>query len=401
MKLKIGENLRRLRKERGLTQEQFAEAVGVSFQAVSRWEKGTAYPDMELLPALSSFFSVSVDSLIGCPEMTKNEQAKILLEELRRKACEKPFETERVVALIREVRRHCVDSPHIDMFWPVNRTMEECYRSPAIIPEVRKTAEQILQRKGDPATRDTVIFHMAMLEEEERLDTFLKRYSVPEESTRNSLRLNRYSRLRDWDRYIPLVQARRFTNLCKLFTSWTDPRKPMLPAEALYINDMQLHLLHAVNWQTPDGAHPISGDGGLDCFADQRLWLGAERVNALAGLDRTEEALTALADVVELLEHLMAIEQPTALRSHSPWLSEVVFTAQPEYGRPHNDPDEPEKRLLRVFNKEVCYDVFPTSWYETLTEPGYVMGSEWGETVRRDPHYIALTNRIQALVVTR
>lgn len=58
MKLKLGENLRRLRKEQELTQEQFSTTIGVSFQAVSCWENGTAYPDMELLPSLSAFWGV-------------------------------------------------------------------------------------------------------------------------------------------------------------------------------------------------------------------------------------------------------------------------------------------------------------------------------------------------------
>ena len=45
MKLFIGENLKRLRKEKGLTQEQLAERLNVSFQAVSKWECGDGYPD--------------------------------------------------------------------------------------------------------------------------------------------------------------------------------------------------------------------------------------------------------------------------------------------------------------------------------------------------------------------
>ena len=46
MKLRVGEIIKRLRKEREITQEEFAEVLGVSCQSVSRWEKGTCYPDM-------------------------------------------------------------------------------------------------------------------------------------------------------------------------------------------------------------------------------------------------------------------------------------------------------------------------------------------------------------------
>ncbi len=76
MKLKLGENLRRLRKERGLTQEQFSTAIGVSFQAVSRWENGTAYPDMELLPCLSSFSGCRLTRFSAVPRQRKKNKPK-------------------------------------------------------------------------------------------------------------------------------------------------------------------------------------------------------------------------------------------------------------------------------------------------------------------------------------
>lgn len=61
---KIGDNIRLLRKAKGVTQEELAEAVHVSFQAVSKWENGGS-PDIEILPVLASFFGVSIDELMG------------------------------------------------------------------------------------------------------------------------------------------------------------------------------------------------------------------------------------------------------------------------------------------------------------------------------------------------
>lgn len=60
----IGKNISALRKERGFKQEELARAVGVSTQAVSKWENG-GVPDVELLPAIADFFGVSVDALFG------------------------------------------------------------------------------------------------------------------------------------------------------------------------------------------------------------------------------------------------------------------------------------------------------------------------------------------------
>ena len=60
----IGENIGAIRKERGLTQEQLARVVGVSAQAVSKWENGGT-PDAELLPAIADRLEVTIDSLYG------------------------------------------------------------------------------------------------------------------------------------------------------------------------------------------------------------------------------------------------------------------------------------------------------------------------------------------------
>ena len=63
--MNIGKKIKELRKERGITQEQLAESIGVSFQAVSKWENDIALPDITLVPILASYFGVSMDELFG------------------------------------------------------------------------------------------------------------------------------------------------------------------------------------------------------------------------------------------------------------------------------------------------------------------------------------------------
>lgn len=60
----FSKNLQKLRKERGVTQEQLASVLGVSPQAVSKWENGS-YPEGDLLPKLADYFDVSIDYLYG------------------------------------------------------------------------------------------------------------------------------------------------------------------------------------------------------------------------------------------------------------------------------------------------------------------------------------------------
>ena len=66
MKLNFGENIKRLRKNRDLTQEALADALGISAQSVSKWESGQCCPDIQLLPSIAELFEVSVDELLGC-----------------------------------------------------------------------------------------------------------------------------------------------------------------------------------------------------------------------------------------------------------------------------------------------------------------------------------------------
>ncbi len=71
--LELGENMRRLRLQKGVTQEKMAEVMGVSAQAVSRWETCAAYPDIELLPRLAGYFGVTVDALMGAGGVRREE----------------------------------------------------------------------------------------------------------------------------------------------------------------------------------------------------------------------------------------------------------------------------------------------------------------------------------------
>ena len=60
----FGKNLTRYRRAAGLTQEALAEALGVSRQAVGKWEAGAAYPEAEKLPPLADMLHCSLDALL-------------------------------------------------------------------------------------------------------------------------------------------------------------------------------------------------------------------------------------------------------------------------------------------------------------------------------------------------
>lgn len=79
--MNIGIKIRELRKKRGVTQEQLAQSIGVSFQAVSKWENGIALPDITLVTVLASYFGVSTDELLDFSLKELEQKVKIICEE--------------------------------------------------------------------------------------------------------------------------------------------------------------------------------------------------------------------------------------------------------------------------------------------------------------------------------
>ena len=79
MQLNLGTKIRELRRRDGRTQDNLAEALGVTAQAVSRWESSGSYPDMEMIPAIANYFHVSIDELFGYHD-EREEKIKTILE---------------------------------------------------------------------------------------------------------------------------------------------------------------------------------------------------------------------------------------------------------------------------------------------------------------------------------
>lgn len=100
MNLLIGEKIKKYRREHDLTQDEVATHLGISFQAISKWERNDGYPDIVMLPALANYFGVTVDELIGMNEIAKTEE----YEEINRKWVEnnKNKQNNENVTLMRE-----------------------------------------------------------------------------------------------------------------------------------------------------------------------------------------------------------------------------------------------------------------------------------------------------------
>ena len=86
------------RRKHGITQDELAEYIGVSKASVSKWETGTTYPDITLLPRLAAFFDISIDELMDYKPQMEREEIRKLYRQLSHDFSEKPLE---------EVLVHC------------------------------------------------------------------------------------------------------------------------------------------------------------------------------------------------------------------------------------------------------------------------------------------------------
>lgn len=411
MKLSLGENIRRLRRARDLTQEQLADRLGVTYQSVSRWENSTAYPDIELLPAIADIFSVSVDELLGVPETEREKQAQALCDEyLRIMNTSVPEEKrqEWLKSLADIVRKLRVDYAGCDAVWKFwLNGYDWLMREEPVFTEVRLFAEARLEKC--PGSAD-VIEAIVVIEDDEHLDEFLKRHATDYDVSRDALLLQRYTYRMEEEKASPLKQQRLFEDIDDAVSSAISTPYPAHHGDVEYayaVNNTQLGILHAFAEETPTPEHPITcGAKAIDFWAEARIELGVLKAYCLSGMGKTEEAFTVLEDTVSLLERVMEITDRIELPT-SRFTPDIKWCAEESWFNPNNRPGKLERNIFINSSNNCCYCVYPSIVLRRLTEPNgriwndTASNNSWFDTVRNDPRYQGYIERVQRLVLTK
>lgn len=97
MNIKLGTKIKELRKAKNISQEILAEYLGVSFQAVSKWENEAGLPDVTLIPAIASFFGVSTDELFDYNRMENERKRDCICDEAAKCRRENPAKAEKIL----------------------------------------------------------------------------------------------------------------------------------------------------------------------------------------------------------------------------------------------------------------------------------------------------------------
>ena len=189
MKLYIGDTIKRLRQQNGLTQEKLAEKLGVSFQSVSRWEGGTSYPDIELIPEIARYFDVTTDELMG---LEKTLMDRKLEEALKQIEGDIPLKERLTIQ-----RRIHKDFPYDSgvLYGLINTLGELCEEGNEreYYEELKKYSEEYLALPAENAYyRDQVKTELITAAPDEETDTVLSKYASKFDMRPGALLKKRY-----------------------------------------------------------------------------------------------------------------------------------------------------------------------------------------------------------------
>ena len=385
MKLAIGENIRNFRKKNDLTQEALADRLGVTYQSISRWENGTTYPDLELIPAIAEVLAVTVDELLGMPQIEKEKRAVQTFDELRRECMKRDYDADKIVNILRDIRRNYLDS---DSAWrPWSEGNDRAFRDPKILPEVRLLAEAYLERHPmHPHTIQT----MAEIEEEENIESFLKQYTTSFDCSARALLFRRYLYRGDAERFEP---ERRY-QLYHSFNNLLHPRHLLKWGEDKSNNDYADDFMEAMLSLIRRDAV----DDRPDMWISDRMELGLKSALRLISLGNQEQALLQIEKVVKLLEDVMLITDEVLLPTSCRFLNGMEWRAKEDWQSPYNDPDALEERMIFIHTHMngviTCYCVYPSNILRDL------QGKDF-DPLKVNSEFEQLCERVKALIVTK
>jgi len=161
MNVKIGAIIKRLRTENHITQDALATAIGVTPQAISRWEAEGGYPDIELLPALADFFAVSTDELLGYKLSERAEELARIKKEMDRLA-EVGSVEERVAYARNAFARYPNDYEVRDNLAVCLYHIWEDNRDPGLLNEIENLCSSVIAECHNEDTRYDAI-HLLVL----------------------------------------------------------------------------------------------------------------------------------------------------------------------------------------------------------------------------------------------
>ena len=391
MKLNLGNQIRLNRRRMNLTQEQLAEKFGTSSQAISRWEIGATYPDIEMLPMIASFFETSVDTLLGVPE----EEKKKFCAELQKsfEVAVRAKDVQRTIESMREIRRNLREYQSY-CFWGLYHEIwnARLFRDNKVLEEMRLLTEEIIS----VCPKDqhyAVIGCMADMEDDEHIDAFLDACASREDMARSTLLFNRYKMREELDKIEPVRQYILWMELSHIISAANDWQVYLCkdPNHFIWFCETQLNYLNAVNNLSPDKKHMISGGDKPDLWCEERIQLAIRYTASFAKLGKMNEAYDAFEDTISVIEQIMAInDDEFKLCCSSPAFEGFSLDSKINWV----EKDGKEYKEISLQHNDRWNWIIPLDYQKAFKHA-------WFDTMREDKRFVDLFERLDKCVVCR
>lgn len=391
MKLNLGNQIRLNRRRMNLTQEQLAEKFGTSSQAVSRWEIGATYPDIELLPMIASFFGTSVDTLLGVTEEEKNKYCVDLQKTFEISVRAK--DVQKTIEIMREIRRNLREY-HTYWFWGLYHEIWKArlFCNDKILEEMRLLSDEIFAvcPKDD---HYAVIRWMADMEDDEHIGTFLDAYASRKDMDRTALLFDRYKMREELDKIEPVRMQILWMELSRIISAANDWQKYLCkdPKHFIWFCETQLNYLNAVNNVSVDKKYMISGGHKPDLWCGERIDLGIRYTASLVKLGEMDRAYEAFQDTICVIEQIMSVnDDECEVGCSSPAFDGFSLDLKTHW----IEKDGKEYKEISLQRDDWWNWIVPLDYQKALKH-------NWFDPMREDERFDALFERLDKCVVCR
>ncbi|MBQ6171463.1 MAG: helix-turn-helix domain-containing protein [Clostridia bacterium] len=380
MKLYIGETIKRLRQQNGLTQEQLADKLGVSFQSISRWEGGTSYPDIELIPVIAMSFQVTTDELMGLEKSFLDKKREEALKQL-----EGNIPAKERVEIQRQIYRDFPHDPGV-LYGLIQTLGELCEEGQEreYYEEMKQLAEIYLSIPGEQTwSCDMVKTELVAAAPENEVDRMIKKYASVNDLRTGAMLKKRYEYRRDRKRCEQQTNANLVEAVHDIvFGVITEATNPAI---AVHIHKKVFKILNILSDQDENDLIPSTPD--IWCY--HRMWLGASLAMNLCRVPELREAsLDVLESSVTLGENAFSLPDKTELVSESDGLNGIsvyVSSCPPTKIYSFNHPLFVYRNLGKEFKK--IHTAFRPKWLQ-----------RWEfEPIRSNTRFLKCVERVQKL----
>ena len=322
MRLPISQVIKRLRKEKNITQEELAKVLNVTYQSVSRWENDLAYPDVELIPLIASYFDVTTDVLFGTDETTIEYKRQEYLKTIKDQ--ENIYSDEDFKRFEKTLKEAIKSFPKDVYFqWKLcslyHRMGFDCAKQN--IEALRKYSTFVIANdKSNEDYRLDCIRIMIRVEDEDKLENWTKYVSDRFYTSLPSIITSRYDYRNEIEKYNEQIQWNIIDELEDIFNRDFCKRDAKTYKNAKSRAEGQKIILKII-----DALRDPSKE--IDAWITERAWAYLRLAGGLVGSGEIEEGFNALEKSVDLYIKYWNIPTGTELKFNSPALDLISITA--------------------------------------------------------------------------